>query len=182
MRTINPTPPPHALPPLPRPLASSHVLCRSFSCLFSRLAAGEIQATAASVRPSGSFFVEIRSGDMHLGIDTFEIAHEATCAYDAVAWRFPRPRRDMNFPDVPTQEWAQELTPPLQLVTEEDHRDNQRPKRRVGIAEIDEEAMTLWHQRFPQGVTNENAFWAKWRATRCAERADMRRRKALAIS
>ncbi|KAE8805953.1 Glutamyl-tRNA(Gln) amidotransferase subunit A [Hordeum vulgare] len=47
---------------------------------------------------------------------------------------------------------------------------------------MDEEAMALWRQRFLQDVVNENTFWAKRRATRRAERVDMHRRKALAIS
>ena len=42
-------------------------------------------------RPSGAYYPEIRSGDVQLGLGTFETAHEAAQAYDAVAWRLERP-------------------------------------------------------------------------------------------
>ncbi|KAE8816218.1 hypothetical protein D1007_06343 [Hordeum vulgare] len=66
----------------------------------------------ASERPSGTFYAEIRSGSMHLGLGTFGTADEAACGYDVVAWRLGRPHRDMNFPEVMTREWAQRLAPP----------------------------------------------------------------------
>ncbi|XP_020166820.1 ethylene-responsive transcription factor ERF071-like [Aegilops tauschii subsp. strangulata] len=87
------------------------------------------------VHPSGSYSAEIRSGDVRLGLRTFDTAHEGARAYDAAAWRLRRSRWDMNLPDVATREQAQELAPPL--------------------AEMDEEAMALWCQRFPEDVINE---------------------------
>jgi hypothetical protein len=36
-------------------------------------------------RPNGTFYAEIRSGDERIGLGTFETAHEAAHAYDAVA-------------------------------------------------------------------------------------------------
>ena len=40
--------------------------------------------------------------------------------------------------------------------------------------------MAEWRRRYPQDVADENDFWVE-RTARCrAERADMRRRKALA--
>ena len=63
-------------------------------------------------RPSSTFSAEIRSGDMRLSLGTFDTAHEATLTYDAATWRLRRPRRDMNFPEVPTRELAWELAPP----------------------------------------------------------------------
>ncbi|KAE8802563.1 Ethylene-responsive transcription factor CRF1 [Hordeum vulgare] len=80
----------------------------------------------------------------------------------------------MNFPDVPTRELAQELAPPPRLITDEDRRDNRRRERRLGIAEMDEEAMAQWHQRFPLDIANENAFWAERRAARRTEQANRR--------
>jgi hypothetical protein len=51
-------------------------------------------------RLNGTFYAEIRSGDERIGLGTFEMAHKATRAYDAVAWRLGRSRRSMNFDDV----------------------------------------------------------------------------------
>jgi hypothetical protein len=47
-------------------------------------------------RPNGTFYAEIRSGEERIGLGTFETAHEAARAYDAVAWRLGRPRRSMS--------------------------------------------------------------------------------------
>ena len=43
-------------------------------------------------RLNGWYSTEIRSGDVRLGLDTFETAHEAARAYDTAAWRLERPR------------------------------------------------------------------------------------------
>nr|XP_020179265.1 ethylene-responsive transcription factor 1A-like [Aegilops tauschii subsp. strangulata] len=56
-------------------------------------------------RPSGVFSADTRSGDMRLGLDTFETAHEAARAYDAAVWRPWWPRRDMNFPKCRRRSW-----------------------------------------------------------------------------
>ena len=91
----------------------------------------------------------------------------------------------MNFPNVPTRERAQELVPLPRLITDEDRRDNRRREHRLGIAEMDEEAMALWRQHFPQDIIKEREFYAqrraerdKRRAERAAYREDKRRRKA----
>ena len=91
----------------------------------------------------------------------------------------------MNFPNMPTRERAQELAPLPRLSTDEDRRDNRRWEHRLGIAEMDEEAMALWRQHFPQDIINEREFYAqrraerdKRRAERAAYREDKRRRKA----
>ena len=84
----------------------------------------------------------------------------------------------MNFPNVPTRERAQELAPLPRLSTDEDRRDNRRREHRLGIAEMDEEAMALWRQRFPQDIINEHEFYAQRRAERAAYREDKHRRKA----
>ncbi|KAE8794070.1 Ethylene-responsive transcription factor CRF1 [Hordeum vulgare] len=95
------------------------------------------------VRPFGVFYTEIRSGEMRLTLGTFDASHEAARVYDAAAWHLWCPRREMNFPEVATRERAQELAPPPWLVTDEDHREKQWRKRRLGIAEMDEEAMAV---------------------------------------
>ncbi|XP_020154020.1 uncharacterized protein [Aegilops tauschii subsp. strangulata] len=124
----------------------------------------------------------IRSGGARLGLETFENAHEATRVYDAAAWRLSRTHSLMNFDDVWTCEQAQELAAPPRLVTNGDRREHRRQQRRLLIVEPDEQAMAEWRQRYPEDVADENAFWAKRRVKRRVKRADMRQRKALAIS
>ena len=98
-------------------------------------------------RPSGGFSAEIRFCGMRLGLGNFDTANEAACAYDTAAWCLRWPHRTLNFPNMPTQERAQELAPLPWLSTDEDHRDNRRRERRLSLAEMDEEAMALWRQR-----------------------------------
>jgi hypothetical protein len=62
-------------------------------------------------RPNRTFYAEIRSGEERIGLGTFETAHEAARAYDAIAWRLGRPRRSMNFDDVMTRAQAEMLAP-----------------------------------------------------------------------
>nr|XP_020189739.1 ethylene-responsive transcription factor ERF105-like [Aegilops tauschii subsp. strangulata]XP_020189741.1 ethylene-responsive transcription factor ERF105-like [Aegilops tauschii subsp. strangulata] len=67
------------------------------------------------VRPAGTYSAEIRSGDVCLGLGTFDSAHEGARAYDTAAWRLRRSRWDMNFPDVATRERVQKLALPRGL-------------------------------------------------------------------
>ncbi|XBJ24504.1 hypothetical protein VPH35_002372 [Triticum aestivum] len=134
---------------------------------------------------SGTYSAEIRSGDVRLCLGTFDTAQEGARAYDAAAWRLWRSLWDINFPDVATRERAQELAPPPRLIIDEDRRENRRRERRLSLAEMDEEAMALWRQRFPQDVINEQQFFAERRADReerraerAAYREDRRTRKA----
>ncbi|XP_048566891.1 ethylene-responsive transcription factor ERF056-like [Triticum urartu] len=136
-------------------------------------------------RPSGGFSVEIRFRGMRLGLGNFDTTNEAARAYDAMAWRLRWPHRTLNFPNVSMREWAQELAPLPWLIIDEDRRDNRRREHRLGIAEMDEEAMALWRQRFPQDIINEREFYEqrrvesdKRRAERASYREDKRRRKA----
>ena len=78
----------------------------------------------------------------------------------------------MNFPNVPMWEWAQELAPLPRLSTEEDRRENRRQEHRLGFAEMDEEAMALWRQHFPQDIINEREFYVQRRAERDKRRAE----------
>ena len=136
-------------------------------------------------RPSGGFSAEIRFRGMRLGRGNFDTANVAARAYDAMAWRLRWPHRTLNFPNMPTQERAQELAPLPRLITDEDYRDNRRRENRLGIAGMDEEAMALWRQCFLQDIINEHEFYAqrreerdKRRAERAAYREDKHRRKA----
>ena len=123
-------------------------------------------------RPSGGFSAEIRFRGMCLGLDNFDTANEATHTYDAAAWRLRWPHRTLNFPNMPTRERAQELTPLPRLSTDEDRHDNRRREHHLGIAEMDEEAMALWRQHFPQDIIKEREFYAQRRAERDKRRAE----------
>ncbi|KAK1619945.1 hypothetical protein QYE76_025462 [Lolium multiflorum] len=48
------------------------------------------------VRPSGRFTAEIRAGGFRLTLGTYNTPELAARAYDAAAWRFRLPGRDMN--------------------------------------------------------------------------------------
>ena len=73
---------------------------------------------------------------------------------------------------MPTRERAQELAPLPRLSTDEDRHDNRRREHRLGITEMDKEAMALWHQCFPQDINNEREFYVQRRAEREKRRAE----------
>ena len=123
-------------------------------------------------RPFGGFSAEIRFRGMRVGLGNFDTANKAARAYDAAVWRLRRPHRTLNFPNVSTRERAQELAPLPRLSTDEDRRDNRRREHRLGIAEMDEEAMALWRQHFPQDIINEREVYAQRRAERDKRRAE----------
>nr|XP_040257721.1 ethylene-responsive transcription factor ERF010 [Aegilops tauschii subsp. strangulata] len=97
--------------------------------------------------PSGAFYGEIRSGDVRLGLGTFETTHEAARVYDAAAWSLQRPRAQMNFQDVWTCEQAQAVAPPPRLITDQDCEEHRWRQRRLLIVEEDKRAMAEWRQR-----------------------------------
>ncbi|KAI4973934.1 hypothetical protein ZWY2020_041715 [Hordeum vulgare] len=133
-------------------------------------------------RPSGTYYAEIRSGDVRLGLGTFKTTHEAAREYDAAAWRLGRPRAQMNFHDVCTREQAQNLVPPPCLITEQDRVEHRQQQQRLLVAEEDERAMAEWRRCHPEDVAAENAYWAERTARFRAERQDRRVRKLLAVS
>ncbi|XP_020195775.1 uncharacterized protein [Aegilops tauschii subsp. strangulata] len=137
-------------------------------------------------RPNGGFYSEIRSGQLRLGLGTFETAHEAARAYDAAAWRLGRPRQQMNFHDVHTLQQALDVAPPPCLRTAQDRAYHAERQNRLLVAHEDERVMAEWRQRHPEDVTYEQAYWARRREEetqrRRAEWLDRRRRKALALS
>jgi hypothetical protein len=62
------------------------------------------------------YYAEIREGDERNGLGTYETAHKAAHAYDAVAWRLGCPRSSMNFHDMWTCQQAEDLAPPPYIV------------------------------------------------------------------
>ncbi|XP_044958287.1 ethylene-responsive transcription factor ERF010-like [Hordeum vulgare subsp. vulgare] len=191
--------PPRALSPKPSPprLAALPRLATCPSPLFSprrhRLTMPSSHRRSSSyrgvrARPFDTFYIEIRSDDMRLGLGTFDIVDEAACAYDTAAWRLNRPRREMNFPKVMTLESAQNVAARPRVVTEEDRRRNQRRERRLSIAEMDELVMAEWRRQSPHDVFDEREFFVQRRVERAerrmeqgAYREDRRTRKQAAL-
>nr|XP_020170447.1 uncharacterized protein LOC109755982 [Aegilops tauschii subsp. strangulata] len=169
-------------PPIALHLATRSPPASSVASSLRRRATRDLRATAASASAPPA------SSMLRFGPATFASAsarsrpHEAARAYDAVGWRLGRPRPQMNFQDVWTCEQAQAVAPPPRIITDADRHEHRRRQRRLLIAEADKRAMAEWRQRHPEDVANEHAFWAEKRARQRAERADRRRRKALAIS
>ncbi|KAK1643504.1 hypothetical protein QYE76_061309 [Lolium multiflorum] len=112
-------------------------------------------------RPSGRFDAEIRSGEERIRLGTFDTAHEAARAYDAVAWRLGRPRRHMNFDDVWTREQAEMLAPPSPIVTTEQRRRAHEFEQRLRVVEQDERVRLEWARTFPEDVAATEAFYAQ---------------------
>jgi hypothetical protein len=134
-------------------------------------------------RPNGTFYAEIRSGEERIGFGTFETAHEAARAYDAVAWRLGRPRRSMNFDDVTTRTQAEMLAPPPPAVTCEQRQ--QELEQRLLIAERDERLRLEWREQFPEDIAVMEAFYAEKaeekaavKAVKKADREECRAKKA----
>ncbi|XP_020177597.1 uncharacterized protein [Aegilops tauschii subsp. strangulata] len=129
-------------------------------------------------RPNGWYSAEIRSGDVRLGLGSFRSAHEARVRRGGVALG-EAPVAD-ELPGRLHARAGAARRPPPRLSTDMDRADHARRQRRLLIAEEDELAMAEWRRRHPEDVTDERAYWAERTARRRAERADRRRRKALA--
>ena len=79
-----------------------------------------------------------------------------------------------------TLQQALDVAPPPRLNTAQDCAEHTERQRRLLVAQEDERAMAEWRRRHPEDVADEHAYWAERTARRRAERADRRRRKALA--
>jgi hypothetical protein len=136
-------------------------------------------------RPNVTFYADIRSGDERIGLGTFETAHEAARAYDAIAWRLGRQRRSMNFDDVTTRAQAEMLAPPPPAVTREQRLRQRELEQRLVIAERDERLRLEWREQFPEYVAAMEAFYAEKakekvavKAVKKADREERRTKKA----
>jgi hypothetical protein len=127
-------------------------------------------------RLNGTFYAEIRSGDERIGLGTFEMAHEAARAYDAVAWRLGRSLRSINFDDVTTRQQAEMLAPPSPAVTREQRQ--RELEQRLVIAERDERLRLEWREQYPEDIAVMEVFYAEKAEEKAAKKADREERRA----
>jgi hypothetical protein len=95
-------------------------------------------------RPNGTYYAELHVGGFRLTLGMYDTPKLVACAYDAAAWHFWRPRRDLNFPDVQSIEEAEFFSPPLRLLDNEDHHHHCQAQLRLAIFERDEEQTRCW--------------------------------------
>jgi hypothetical protein len=131
-------------------------------------------------QPNGTYYAEIRSGDERIRRGTFEMAHEAVRAYNAVAWRLGRSRRSMNFDDVWTRQQAEALAPPPPAITREQRQ--RELELWLLIAERDERLRLEWARQFPEDVAAMEAFYNEKEeekaAVKAAKKADREEQRA----
>jgi hypothetical protein len=115
------------------------------------------------------FYTKLRAGGYQLTLGTYNTPKLAARAYDAAAWRFGRPQRDMNFSNVESLEEAEFLAPPLHLLTNDDPAHHRQEQLRLAIAEHDERLMQQLREEHPGDVQDEEVFYAAKRAERRAD-------------
>jgi hypothetical protein len=90
--------------------------------------------------------------------------------YDAAAWHFRRPRRDLNFPDVESLEEADFLEPPPCLLDDDDCHRHCQAQCWLAVAERDEELMRQWRAQYLSDVIDKEVFFNKQRSRRRRDR------------
>lgn len=130
------------------------------------------------LRPGGHFAAEITAAGVRVWLGTFSTKQDAARAYDAAAWRFDRPRHQMNFPEVRSLTEAESLAPEPLLRSEGDARRYRQGQRRIAIAQADEQFMAQWRRDHPEDVAPMRSFWKEKQAERREKRAGKRQRRA----
>ncbi|KAK1603598.1 hypothetical protein QYE76_016372 [Lolium multiflorum] len=111
------------------------------------------------LRPAGHFAAEITAGGTRVWLGTFYTKEAAARAYDVAAWRFGRPRHEMNFPEGEARRYR-------------------AGQRRIDTTEADEQFMAQWRRDHPGDVEATRAFWKEKQTYGRERRAGKRQRKA----
>ncbi|KAM0850411.1 hypothetical protein ACQ4PT_053103 [Festuca glaucescens] len=106
----------------------------------------------------GHFAAEITAGEVCVWLGTFYMKEDVARAYDAAAWRFARPRNEMNFLEVRSLTEAESLAPEPPLRSEGEARRYRQGQRWIGIAQADEKFMAQWRRDHPKDVADTRAF------------------------
>jgi hypothetical protein len=122
------------------------------------------------MRPSDCFAADISKDGVWWWLGTFDSTDKAAHAYNAAAWRFGRPCRDHNFPDVKSMAESEFLKPLMQYVDYDARRQQRRTARQHQLAALDEMCMGS------QPASSRSSCRPNSPLTRAKESQDRRRR------
>ena len=92
-------------------------------------------------------------------LGTFPTAEEAAQAYDAVAWRYNRPRSELNFPHIESAEHANAVAPDFRVVSRAVENEDRKALRQIRAEQTDTAMMERYRQENPELVAAEYEFW-----------------------
>jgi hypothetical protein len=84
----------------------------------------------------------------------------AARAYDTAAWRFGWQKRNLNFPEVQSQQEAEFLAPEVREAPHEEEKEHRRTIRQLEAHDFDEVAMSRYRQEHPDEVQTGYKFFA----------------------